>query len=182
MMETFLPQERPKCFWGSQNTQKRRTRMKKCGLGDLGAPRRSKALKTQLCDPDPSEHQKTSYTYAKVRKRLFATFLFFEKVKNDSLFARAIRGGKLPTEERTFSSQTLQVAEVAPWELFSLQDDTSRTFSYVYDVFACSGSPETRLGVQNAFWSNKCTLGPKDRARGRCCIDEKLGSPNLARI
>ena len=61
----FSPQERQKCFWGSQNTQKRRTRMKKCGLGDLGAPKRSKALKTQLCDSDPSEHQKTSYTYAK---------------------------------------------------------------------------------------------------------------------
>ena len=38
-------QERPKCFWGSQNTQKRRTRMKKFDLGDLGAPERSKALK-----------------------------------------------------------------------------------------------------------------------------------------
>ena len=61
-------QERQKCFWGSQNTQKRRTRMKKCGLGDLGAPKRSKALKTQLCDSDPSEHQKTSYTYAKTQK------------------------------------------------------------------------------------------------------------------
>ena len=144
--------------------------MKKCGLGDLGAPRRSKALKTQLCDSDPSEHQKTSYTYAKVRKRLFATFLFCEKVKNIPLFARAIRGGKLPTEERTFSSQTLQVAKVAPLELFSLQNDTSRTFPYVSDVFGCSESPITRLGAQNAFWSNKCTLGPQDRARGRCCV------------
>ena len=55
-------------IWGSQNRQKRRTRMKKCDLGDLGAPRRSTALKTQLCDSDPSEHQKTSYTYAKVRE------------------------------------------------------------------------------------------------------------------
>ena len=51
-------QKRKKCFWGSQNTQKRRTRMKRFDLGDLGAPRRSKALKTQLCESDPSEHQK----------------------------------------------------------------------------------------------------------------------------
>ncbi len=52
-------------IWGSQNKQKRRTRVKKCGLGDLEAPGRSKLLKTQLCDSDPSEQQKTSYTYAK---------------------------------------------------------------------------------------------------------------------
>ena len=95
-------------------------------------------------------------------------------------FSRAIREGKLQTEVHTFSSKTLQVAKVAPLELFSLQNDTSRTFSYVSDVFGCSESPKTRLGAQNAFWSNKCTLGPKDRARGRCCIDEKLGSPNSA--
>jgi hypothetical protein len=74
-------QKRKKCVWGSQDTQKRRTRMKKCGLGDLGAPRRSKALKTQLCDSDPSKHQKTSYTYAKTQKLLFVTFYFFEKMK-----------------------------------------------------------------------------------------------------
>ena len=154
--------------------------MKKFDLGDLGAPRRSKALKTQLCDSDPSEHQKTSYTYAKTRKGLFVTFLFFEKVEKYSLFSRAIREGKLSTEVHTFSSKTLQVAKVAPLELFSLQNDTSRTFSYVSDVFGCSESPKTRLGAQNAFWSNKCTLGPKDRARGRGCIDEKLGSPNSA--
>ena len=48
--------------------KKRRTRMKKFDFGDLGAPKRSKALKTQLCDSDPSEHQKTSYTYAKTQK------------------------------------------------------------------------------------------------------------------
>ncbi len=29
--------ERPNAFWGSQNTQKRRTRMKKCDLGHFGA-------------------------------------------------------------------------------------------------------------------------------------------------
>ena len=56
--------------------------MKKFDLGDLGAPGRSKALKTPLCDSDPSEHQKTSYTYAKTRKRLFVTFLFSGKVEN----------------------------------------------------------------------------------------------------
>ena len=63
-----LVQKRQERVWGSQNTQKRRTRMKKCGLGDLGAPKCSKALKTQLCDSDPSEHEKTSYTYAKTQK------------------------------------------------------------------------------------------------------------------
>ena len=154
--------------------------MKKFDLGDLGAPRRSKALKTQLCDSDPSEHQKTSYTYAKTRKRLFVTFLFFEKVEKFSLFSRAIREGKLSTEERTFSSKTLQVAKVAPLELFSLQNDTSRTFSYVSDVFGCSESPKTRLGAQNAFWSNLCTLGARKRARGRCCVRVNAGSPRLA--
>jgi len=45
--------------------------MKKFDLGDLGAPERSKVLKTQLCDSDPSEQQNTSYTYAKTRKWLF---------------------------------------------------------------------------------------------------------------
>ena len=65
--QNTLP-ERKKCFWSSQNTQKRRTRMKKCGLGDLGAPKCSKTQKTQLCDSDPSKHQKTSYTYAKTQK------------------------------------------------------------------------------------------------------------------
>ena len=80
----------------------------------------------------------------------------------------------------TFSSKTLQVAKVAPLELFSLQNDTSRTFSYVSDVFGCSESPKTRLGAQNAFWSNKCTLGPKDRARGRGCIEEKTVLARLA--
>ena len=138
--------------------------MKKCDWGDLGAPKCSKALKTQLCDSDPSEHQKTSYTYAKTRKRLFVTFLFLGKVENSSLFPRAFREGKLPTEVHTFSSKTLQVAKVAPLELFSLQNDTSRTFSYVSDVFGCSESPKTRLGAQNAFWSNFCTLAPKSHA------------------
>ena len=38
------------------------------------------------------------------------------------------------------------------------------------------------MGAQNAFWSNKCTSGAKDRARGRGCIDEKLGSPNISNI
>ena len=159
-----------KCIWGSQNRQKRRTRLQKCDFGDLGAPKCSKALKTQLCDSDLSEQQNTSYTYAKTRKWLFVTFLFFEKVKNSSLFSKAIREGKLSTEVHTFSSKTLQVAKVAPLELFSLQNDTSRTFSYVSDVFGCSESPKTRLGAQNAFWSNLCTLGARKWARGRCCV------------
>ena len=154
--------------------------MKKCDLGDLGAPKCSKALKTQLCDSDPSEHQKTSYTYAKTQKGIFVTFYFFGKVENHSLFPRAIREGKLSTEVHTFSSKTLQVAKVAPLELFSLQNDTSRTFIDVSDVFWCSESPKTRLGAQNAFWSNKCTLGPKDRARGRCCVRGKTVLARLA--
>ena len=104
----------------------------------------------------------------------FCNFCIFRKIDNSSLFSKAIREGKLSTEVHTFSSKTLQVAKVAPLELFSLQNDTSRTFSYVSDVFGCSESPKTRLGAQNAFWSNKCTLGPKDRARGRGCIRVNL--------
>ena len=110
----------------------------------------------------------------------FCNFLFLEKDKKSSLFSKAFREGKLPTEVHTFSSKTLQVAKVAPLELFSLQNDTSRTFIDVSDVFGCSESPKTRLGAQNAFWSNKCTLGPKDRARGRGCIEEKTGLARLA--
>ena len=126
--------------------------MKKCDLGDLGAPRRSKALKTQLCDSDPSEHQKTSYTYAKTQKCLFVTFLFFGKVENCSLFSRAIREGKLPTEERTFSSKTLQVAKVAPMALFSLQDDPSAPTLMFSEVKSMV------LGLQNAFGRSKRVL------------------------
>ncbi len=100
----------------------------------------------------------------------FCNFCIFRKIDNSSLFSKAIREGKLSTEVHTFSSKTLQVAKVAPLELFSLQNDTSRTFIDVSDVFWCSGSPKTRLGAQNAFWSNKCTLGPKDRAPGSSCI------------
>ena len=96
------------------------------------------------------------------------------------IFSKAFREGKLPTDVHTFSSKKLQVAKVAPLELFSLQNDTSRTFIDVSDVFWCSGSPKTRLGAQNAFWSNKCTSGPKDRARGRGCIEEKAVPSRLA--
>ena len=85
-------------------------------------------------------------------------FYFLEKLKIFT-FPRAIREGKLQTEVHTFSSKKLQVAKVAPLELFSLQNDTSRTFIDVSDVFWCSGSPKTRLGAQNAFWSNNCTFG-----------------------
>ena len=102
--------------------------------------------------------------------------LFFEKVKKSSLFSKAFREGKLPTEVHTFSSKKLQVAKVAPLELFSLQNDTSRTFIDVSDVFWCSESPKTRLGAQNAFWSNKYTLGAKDRAPGSSCIRVKMTS------
>ena len=146
---------------GSQNTQKRRTRMKKCGLGDLGAPRRSKALKTQLCDSDPSEHQKTSYTYAKTRKRLFVTLLFFGKVKKYSLFPRAFREGKLSTEVHIFLSKTLQVAKVAPLELFSLQNDTIRTFHTCPTFLGVLRAPKrvwalkTRFGAISAPWDPK---------------------------
>ena len=154
--------------------------MKKCDLGDLGAPRRSKVLKTQLCDSDPSEHQKTPYTYAKMRKRFFVFFSFLENYEIPSLFSKAFREGKLQAEVHTFSSKTLQVAKVAPLELFSLQNDTSITFIDVSDVFWCSESPKTRLGAQNAFWSNFSSLGPRKRARGRCCIRVKAVLARLA--
>ena len=63
--------ERPKAqkvLLGLSEHPKTSYTYEKFDLGDLGAPKRSKALKTQLCDSDPSEHPKTSYTYAKMRK------------------------------------------------------------------------------------------------------------------
>ena len=58
-------------------------------------------------------------------------------------------------------AQTLQVAQVAPLELFSLQDDPSLTFTYVSDVFGVLRAPKrvwalkTRFGAISAAWEPK---------------------------
>ena len=108
-------QERRKCIWGSQTTRKRRTRMKKSDLGDLGAPRRSKVLKTQLCDSDLPEQQNTSYTYAKTQKCLFVTFYFLEIPKKSSLFRTLVREGKLLIEKSQISCPNENLAPFYPF-------------------------------------------------------------------
>ena len=50
--------------------------MKKCDLGDLGAPKCSKVPKTHFGDSELSEQQNPSYTYAKTQKCVFEVFIF----------------------------------------------------------------------------------------------------------
>ena len=143
--------------------------MKKFDLGDLGAPRRSKALKTQLCDSDPSEHQKTSYTYAKVRKRLFATFLFFEKMK---IKLQKTTFALLHTCTAFFGvlrDQNRKVASFAFWSTLALPNRPSRTFSYVYDVFACSESSKSTFCALGAYFE-KSRRGPPSATSVRPCV------------
>ena len=62
---------------------------------------------------------------------------------------------------------------MAPLELFSLQNDPSRTLAYVSDVFEGFWSSKTRLGAQNAFWSNFCTSAPQNHQETSDTYDKK---------
>ena len=87
-MATGTAQERQKCIWGYQNSQNHRTRLQKCDLGDLGAPRCSKVPKTHFGDLELSEQQNPSYTYATTQKCVFEVFCFFEKVSEIVTFSQ----------------------------------------------------------------------------------------------
>ena len=74
--------ERPNAFWGSQNTQKRRTRMKKCGLCHFGAKRAPTAPLERLGAFGPLRTPKNVGHVCKSANVIFCNFIFiFSKNK-----------------------------------------------------------------------------------------------------
>ena len=75
-----------------------------------------------------------------------------------------------------FSSKTLQVAQVALLELFSLQNHTSRTLTYVSDVFWCSEGSESQSCVLSTLERPGAPESPKPnffiRVRRFCVFRE----------
>ena len=67
----------------------------------------------------------------------------------------------------------LQVAQVAPLELFSLQSDTSRTLAYVYDVFDVFGAPKRVWALETRFRATFALRRPKTIKKRRTRMKKK---------
>ena len=108
---------------------------------------------------DRSEPPKTSDTYAKVRKWIFVTlFSFFEKIKMLQKVTFAF-WHTCTTFFGVLRGQNRKVASFAFWSTLALPNRPSRTFSYVYDVFACSESPKSTFGALGLFGAVRIATG-----------------------
>ena len=153
--------------------------MKRFDLGDLGAPRRSKALKTQLCDSDPSEHQKTSYTYAKTRKRLFVTFLFSGKLKIIRFFPEQSAEGNYRLRCTPFRPKRSKSLKWRRWSSFR---------SKITQAALCHTCPTFLmvLGAPKRVWALKrvleqlCTSAPQNHQETSDTYEKKRVLPRLA--
>ena len=57
--------------------------------------------------------------------------------------------------------QNRKVASWALWSTLALPNRPSRTFSYVYDVFACSESPKSTFGALGLFGAVRIAMGER---------------------
>ena len=91
--------------------------MQKCDLGDLGAPRCPKVLKTQLGAFELSEQQNPAYTYAKTQKCVFEVCYFFEKLLEIITFSQ-MRFGEYFADVWGGSERSKR-AKSLKWHLFT---------------------------------------------------------------
>ena len=87
-------------------------------------------------------------------------FLVFQKIKEIQKVTFALLH-TCTTFFGVLRGHNRKVASFAFWSTLALPNRPSRTFSYVYDVFACSESSESTFGALGLFGAVRIAMGER---------------------
>jgi hypothetical protein len=121
--------------------------MPKCGMCDFGAKRAPTAPLERLGAFGPLRTPKNVGHVCKSAKVIFCNFIFIFSTNEKLQKVTFAFWHTCTTFFGVSSGRNRNVAFGALWSASALPNRPRRTFSYVYDVFACSESPKSTFGA-----------------------------------